>query len=425
MATYHEELAGTTRGGRQALVAAMQVGDSVQVVRDGANSYGEHSIDVRTASGDSLGFIKRVRAAELAPLLDLMGGSAPGRVAAKLGGGFEAYGLMVEFTLVDPPPPPKAPIMVVSGPSSPDGRVVIQAQDTYAASPELGKLLSHLIRYDVELRHDAKRLYAFLLDLALAEPRPMIRALVDAASFGISKELEDGGIPATPRARLRAARTLSEVHGMRRDMADEAAETWAVALEFSRQELAEEPEYPWASPIDDEPAADVPAADDSVSSDLESVLRQLQEAREEIIRLRAELEQERAAHAALRAKLAGVPARPQNGDPVTRPENPFPSIADPFFVDSAMFDRLMAHVDFSPIGFSPIQKAAIRMWIKVCTGRIDRANADHGSTHRMGIYVQALIDLRMKFPTSYKVWLDTLPSAELRTYFETHWPAQT
>jgi small subunit ribosomal protein S1 len=253
MATYHEKLVGVTRDGRQTLIAQMRAGAPVRVVRDATNRFDVNAIDVHTQSGQSLGFISRERAAKLAPMLDRVGGSVPGRVISILGGGNYNYGIVIELAVNETVTP------TVSAPlssSSITDKVVLSVDVALKPTPQLVALFKLLIRFDMTMSRDARRLRAFLSDLAPDEPKLLLRALVDAGASGIAQRFEEDGIPATERAKNAQTRLLFETYGLRADIAKWVVDMWAAALEFRAEKMSVEPNYWWVSPHTSDKSAD-------------------------------------------------------------------------------------------------------------------------------------------------------------------------
>ncbi|MCL2606743.1 MAG: single-stranded-DNA-specific exonuclease RecJ, partial [Coriobacteriia bacterium] len=73
--SFHTKLVGVTFEGRQELIAMLQEGDKLELVRDSANDYDQNAVAVIARrlggiSGGQLGFLNRDLARELAPVLD-------------------------------------------------------------------------------------------------------------------------------------------------------------------------------------------------------------------------------------------------------------------------------------------------------------------------------------------------------------------
>jgi small subunit ribosomal protein S1 len=250
MTTYQEKLVGVTRDGRQALIAQMRAGAPVTIVRDLKNQYDVNAIDVKSQSGQSLGFIARERAVVLAPILDRLRSSVTGRVISILGGGSYNYGIIVEFTVVEPPATSITP--AVTSVTSPILSTINSTSDTLKPTLKFVELFSNLLRFDPTMSRDAKRLRAYLHDLAVDEPKLWIRALVEACVSGIPQKLEIDEIPATARTKTGLTRALYDSHGLRPEIAEWVVEVWAKALEFRVRSLPQEPTYPWVIPFSDD-----------------------------------------------------------------------------------------------------------------------------------------------------------------------------
>jgi hypothetical protein len=75
-------LVGVSFGNCQEVIARLQAGDPVQLVREPDHEYDENAIRVLDSAGELVGYVPRQLAAVLAPLMDEHGGSWPGEVAA-------------------------------------------------------------------------------------------------------------------------------------------------------------------------------------------------------------------------------------------------------------------------------------------------------------------------------------------------------
>jgi hypothetical protein len=90
-------------------------------------------------------------------------------------------------------------------------------------------------------------------------------------------------------------------------------------------------------------------------------------------------------------------------------------------VDDHGFDQLMNSVEKSEIEFSFNQKTAVRVWIRICTGRTEGMKKDAANMHRNGSYHQELLKLREQYSEKYGKCLKRL-YLHTCAYFESHWP---
>lgn len=75
MSLYKEKAVGVSKKNndgtsRQQVIAKLQEGNEVQLVRDPENDYDENAIEVWNKRGDQIGFIDKMRAEELSPQMD-------------------------------------------------------------------------------------------------------------------------------------------------------------------------------------------------------------------------------------------------------------------------------------------------------------------------------------------------------------------
>jgi len=75
-------LAGVSFGNRQAMIAELQPGDQLWLLREPNNSYDRNAIQVVNGEGECVGYLPRDLAALMAPLLDHDGVVWPAEVLA-------------------------------------------------------------------------------------------------------------------------------------------------------------------------------------------------------------------------------------------------------------------------------------------------------------------------------------------------------
>jgi single-stranded-DNA-specific exonuclease len=92
---------GVTFEGRQAVVALLQPGEEVLLVRDPHNPYDSNAIKVVRQNGQQIGFLDRYLAARLSGKLDQYGQPVEA-IVTLITGGYSAYaslGVVIEFEL--------------------------------------------------------------------------------------------------------------------------------------------------------------------------------------------------------------------------------------------------------------------------------------------------------------------------------------
>ena len=98
------KVAGVTFEGRQAVVAALEIGEKIILRRDPTNPYDTNAIRVERQSGEQIGYIDKYKASSLSSVFDAHGEPVNGTVL-KLTGGFSigmSLGLIINFTIPDP-----------------------------------------------------------------------------------------------------------------------------------------------------------------------------------------------------------------------------------------------------------------------------------------------------------------------------------
>lgn len=95
---------GVTFEGRQAVVAALKVGEKIILRRESNNPYDSNAIRVERISGEQIGYIDRYKAATLAAIFDAHGDPGEGTVLQLTGGlsNGMSLGVVIEFTVPDP-----------------------------------------------------------------------------------------------------------------------------------------------------------------------------------------------------------------------------------------------------------------------------------------------------------------------------------
>ena len=95
---------GVTFEGRQAVVAALEVGEKIILRREPSNPYDTNAIRVERFSGEQIGYIDRFKAASLASKFDAHGVLIVGTVIQLIGGlsNGMSLGVVIEFTVPDP-----------------------------------------------------------------------------------------------------------------------------------------------------------------------------------------------------------------------------------------------------------------------------------------------------------------------------------
>ena len=90
---------GVVYEGRQEVVAELQVGEEIKLVRDPHNPYDRNAIKVMCKDGQQIGFLPRELAADLASRFDNYGQPVKGNVAAVLGGYYSdsRVGVTIKF----------------------------------------------------------------------------------------------------------------------------------------------------------------------------------------------------------------------------------------------------------------------------------------------------------------------------------------
>jgi hypothetical protein len=92
---------GVTYEGRQAVVAQLQVGESVRLRREPDNPYDTNAICVERQSGEQIGYINRQLAANLASRFDAYGKTIPATVKSLAGNANkgQSLGVSISFTM--------------------------------------------------------------------------------------------------------------------------------------------------------------------------------------------------------------------------------------------------------------------------------------------------------------------------------------
>jgi len=95
------KVVGVTYEGRQEIIARMQVGEQLTLVREPNNPHDRNAISVCRQDGTSIGFINRHMAAGLAQQIDRMEEPAHAVVTALYGGGTSEYnrGVKIRFLM--------------------------------------------------------------------------------------------------------------------------------------------------------------------------------------------------------------------------------------------------------------------------------------------------------------------------------------
>jgi single-stranded-DNA-specific exonuclease len=93
---FHTKVVGVTFGDRQAVLAEVQPGEPLRLVREPTNAADPHAIRVCRADGRQLGFLRAPLAARLAPAMDA-GARYAATATALTGGGDHALGLNVHI----------------------------------------------------------------------------------------------------------------------------------------------------------------------------------------------------------------------------------------------------------------------------------------------------------------------------------------
>ena len=100
--SYVEKVVGVTYEGRQQVIAHLKLGETIVLKREPNNPYDSNAIRVeRLSDGKQIGYLKREKAALLAPMFDRAGGSIVGKVYELIGGTdrFPTRGVKVSFSL--------------------------------------------------------------------------------------------------------------------------------------------------------------------------------------------------------------------------------------------------------------------------------------------------------------------------------------
>lgn len=101
---FQKRVAGVTFDNRQAVIAALDPWEELQLVRDHDNPYDANAIRVECAStGEQIGFLDRATAAELANRLDKLGGTWSANIVRICHNGTEdsILGVEIGFELHD------------------------------------------------------------------------------------------------------------------------------------------------------------------------------------------------------------------------------------------------------------------------------------------------------------------------------------
>ena len=95
------KVVGTTFNGRQCVVAQLEVGEEVYLVREPTNAFDSNAIKVVRQDGTQVGYISRELAASFATLLDHHGDPIKAFVTTLTGGDFvgSSLGVMIRFEL--------------------------------------------------------------------------------------------------------------------------------------------------------------------------------------------------------------------------------------------------------------------------------------------------------------------------------------
>ena len=98
------KVVGVTFEGRQAVVAALKMGEEIILRREPTNPFDTNAIRVERCSGEQIGYIDRYKAVTLASRFDAHGSPIVGTVLQLTGG--HSYGMslgvVIEFSVPDP-----------------------------------------------------------------------------------------------------------------------------------------------------------------------------------------------------------------------------------------------------------------------------------------------------------------------------------
>ncbi len=92
---------GVTFNNRQEIIAGLRSGEPVNLRRESKNPYDSNAISVDTVAGEQIGYVNRVLAADLAPMLDKITHNVGGKVTAISGGVYtdSALGVSIAFSI--------------------------------------------------------------------------------------------------------------------------------------------------------------------------------------------------------------------------------------------------------------------------------------------------------------------------------------
>jgi len=94
------KVAGVTFENRQQIIRYLRKGQNISLVRDPANPHDSNAISVRTEMGESIGFLNRELAADLASRFDRLGHPVRGKTLDVTGGASgRSYGVNISFTV--------------------------------------------------------------------------------------------------------------------------------------------------------------------------------------------------------------------------------------------------------------------------------------------------------------------------------------
>lgn len=102
--TIETKVVGVTFNNRQSVVAQLRLGETLFLRRDPTNPYDRNAIQVVRQNGQQVGFISRLLAASIAPMLDRYGKPVAATVTALTGGtdGAPTRGVRITFATPEP-----------------------------------------------------------------------------------------------------------------------------------------------------------------------------------------------------------------------------------------------------------------------------------------------------------------------------------
>ena len=100
--TIHTRVVGVTFNGRQGVIKQLTAGEPLLLKREPYNKYDANAVSVERLNGAQLGYLSKELVRELAPHLDMVGGTANATVKEVVGDYGQGYNLGVRISFSIP-----------------------------------------------------------------------------------------------------------------------------------------------------------------------------------------------------------------------------------------------------------------------------------------------------------------------------------